>query len=56
MDYHLHIITQKVFQIHRVMLIFLFQSLEKLSKKLLKALLIINLIKFLMKIRILQVN
>ncbi len=56
LDYHLLIITQKVFKIPRAMLTFLFQSPEKLSKKLLMGQLIINLIKFHMKIRILQVN
>lgn len=56
LDYLLLIITQKVFKIPRVISTFLFQSLEKLSKKLLMGQLIINLIKFLMKIRILQVN
>lgn len=56
LDYLLLIITQKVFKIPMVMPIFLFQSLEKLSKKLLMGQLIINLIKFLMKIRIPRVN
>jgi len=56
LDYLLLIITQKVFKIPMVMPTFLFQSLEKLSKKLLMGQLIINLIKFLMKIRIPQVN
>jgi len=56
LDYLLLIITQKVFKISKVMPTFLFQSLERLSKKLLMGQLIINLIKFLIKIRILQVN
>ena len=56
LDYLLLIITQKVFKILKVMPTFLFQSLEKLLKKLLMGQLIINLIKFLMKIRILLIN